>query len=337
MATLTGRKRKDTYTWLLQAGAGGALTGTPRAICLGDGSVTPLSMTATGILMNGSLVAVDSEVVHNTGTEIIAGSKAFSGIMTLTGQTAAAATNALTVGLRPVARAQSIGMRYGGCPPVIAGSGGGRAIYGMHSTSDLSSAAAGSYSALHYGYLQFNSSWSGSGMNFSAPWLASGSVQIKALAATTAVRFIVGQTSAAAPTLSNQNFAASKAVAVEIYNDAGTAKARILSHNGTAASVSGTSVSLGAISSMFTQTIRFAFKNVGDGTYQLWIGSITSSNAPTPLNLSAAADLTITNGPTGAGAIYCTMLTVAHVTATATAGGANEALFVQNYELEYLP
>lgn len=96
MSSLTGRKPKDTYPWLLQCGAGGALTGAPRAICLGDGSATPLSLTSTGILMNGSLVAIDSAVVHNTGTETIAGAKSFSGQMELTGQAATNGTSAMT-------------------------------------------------------------------------------------------------------------------------------------------------------------------------------------------------------------------------------------------------
>ena len=279
----------------------------------------------------GYTPADDASVVHRTGPETL------SGQLELTGQSTTNATSALTVGLRPVARAQNIAMRFGGAPPVIQGSGGGRSAYGMHASSDLTSAAAGSYSALHYGYLQFNTTWSGSGMNFSAPWLASGAVLVKSLATTTAIRFIVGQSSAVAPSLSNQNFAASKAVAVEIYNDAGTAKARILSHNGTAASASGTTVSLGAISTMFTNTIRFALKNFGNGTYKLWIGSVASANAPTPLNLAASADITITTGPVGAGSIYCHLMTVAHVTSSATGGGTNEAIFVLNYELEYLP
>jgi lysophospholipase L1-like esterase len=53
MSSLTGRRPKDTYPWLLQAGAGGALTGSPRAICLGDGSATPLSLTDTSLQVAG--------------------------------------------------------------------------------------------------------------------------------------------------------------------------------------------------------------------------------------------------------------------------------------------
>ncbi len=57
--SLTGRKRKDTYTWLLQMqGAGATLDAeTPIVICFGDGTATPLSLTTTGLFVNGSAVA----------------------------------------------------------------------------------------------------------------------------------------------------------------------------------------------------------------------------------------------------------------------------------------
>lgn len=287
--------------------------------------------------MAGSLVAIDSAVVHNTGTEIIAGAKAFSGQIELTGQSPATASSALTVGKRPVARAQGIGMRFGGAPPVMAGSGGGRTAYGKSSTSVLSAAAAGSYSAHHYAYLQYNSAWTGGGLNFSAPWLASSAIMLRGLSSNMAVRMIIGQTSAAAPSLSNQTFATSKSVAVEIYNDAGTAKARVLSHDGVTASVSGAVISLGAVTSLFSKTIRFAMQNVGDGTYHLWMDSVTSTNAPTKLDLTASPSISITNGPTGNGAAYCTLLTIAHLTATAGAATSNDDLFILNCELEYTP
>lgn len=90
MATLTGRKPKETYPWLLQAGAGGALTGTPRAICLGDGSATPLSMTSTSLLVGGS------EVATRTGGNTFADPQSFTNQVELTGQTAANGTSAMT-------------------------------------------------------------------------------------------------------------------------------------------------------------------------------------------------------------------------------------------------
>jgi hypothetical protein len=63
MSSLTGRKPKDTYPWLLQAGAGGPLSGTPRPICLGDGTPTPLSITSTGLQVGGTEVGIPRPVV----------------------------------------------------------------------------------------------------------------------------------------------------------------------------------------------------------------------------------------------------------------------------------
>ena len=84
MSSLTGRKPKDTYTWLLQVGTGGALTGTPRAVCLGDGSATPLTLTSTGLQVGGAAVILAS------------GAQTMSGQLELTGQSATNATSAIT-------------------------------------------------------------------------------------------------------------------------------------------------------------------------------------------------------------------------------------------------
>jgi hypothetical protein len=91
MATLTGRKPKDTYTWLLQMGLGGPLTGTARAVCLGDGSPTALSLTNTGLQVGGAAVI------------LAAGAQTMSGQLELTGQTAANGTSAMTRDLDDIA------------------------------------------------------------------------------------------------------------------------------------------------------------------------------------------------------------------------------------------
>jgi len=56
--SLTGRKRKDTYTWLLQMQGDGTTLDeeTPTVICFGDGTETPLSLTTTGLFVNGVAV-----------------------------------------------------------------------------------------------------------------------------------------------------------------------------------------------------------------------------------------------------------------------------------------
>lgn len=55
--TLTGKTPKDTYTWLLQAQAGGPLhPETARVIALGDGTETPLGMTQTEMMVSGQVV-----------------------------------------------------------------------------------------------------------------------------------------------------------------------------------------------------------------------------------------------------------------------------------------
>jgi|GEM_PF-6687961 len=56
--SLSGRKRKDTFTWLLQAQGAGPLDPTsPRVICLGDGTATPLALTSTGVFVGGNPVS----------------------------------------------------------------------------------------------------------------------------------------------------------------------------------------------------------------------------------------------------------------------------------------
>ena len=63
--SLTGRKRKDTFTWLLQAQGAGPLDATsPRVICLGDGTPTPLSVTQTGVFVAGNSVSTARTLVN---------------------------------------------------------------------------------------------------------------------------------------------------------------------------------------------------------------------------------------------------------------------------------
>ena len=63
--SLSGRKRKDTFTWLLQAqGAGPLDPTTPRVICLGDGTPTPLSVTSTGVFVGGNSVVTSNLTIN---------------------------------------------------------------------------------------------------------------------------------------------------------------------------------------------------------------------------------------------------------------------------------
>jgi hypothetical protein len=62
--SLTGRKRKDTYPWLLQMqGAGSTLhASVPIVVCFGDGTETPLSLTTTGLFIGGSAALLASQL-----------------------------------------------------------------------------------------------------------------------------------------------------------------------------------------------------------------------------------------------------------------------------------
>ena len=279
----------------------------------------------------GYTPANDSAVVKKTGAQ------SMSGQLELTGQTLANSTSALTAALRPFARAQSIGLRYGDGPPYMTGSGGGRTALGRYISANLTSAAAGSYTQLNYAYLMFNSGWTGGGMTFSASWIMSCTLMLRNLTAGVALRVIVGQTTSTVVTLANQNFAAAKAVAVEIYHDSGNAKVRLLSHNGSAASASSTIIDLGAVTTLFPKILRMALHNLGNGTYKLWFDAVASGNTMTKLDLNATPAISISTGPTGVGSAYCHLLTVAHVTSSGVGGGATEEIFVNNCELEYLP
>ena len=78
MSTLTGLKPKNTYPWLLNVGASD-LTST-RAVTLGNGTATPLSLTATDLFVGGI------GLVKISGGNTIAGTQSFSGDVNITGK-----------------------------------------------------------------------------------------------------------------------------------------------------------------------------------------------------------------------------------------------------------
>lgn len=78
--SLTGRKRKDTYTWLMHAGAGGPLdANTPRTLTLGDGTDTPLAITTTGLYVNGVQVGAGGAISTAAVLDALKGGNVFPG------------------------------------------------------------------------------------------------------------------------------------------------------------------------------------------------------------------------------------------------------------------
>jgi len=77
--SLTGRKRKDTYTWLMQMQGNGTTLDavTPVTMCFGDGTETPVSMTTTGLYIGGSRAITEiigdgrySRVLYSSGVKV---------------------------------------------------------------------------------------------------------------------------------------------------------------------------------------------------------------------------------------------------------------------------